>query len=272
MPVLDLDESNGLFFRHAPPGAADGRTFVFFNALTGDTGMWEGVIGERLRAAGHGTLSFNYRGQTDSPFASGIALDAALIVEDTRRLLAHVQPGRAILTGLSIGGLFAARAWLTGLPGVVTEGLVLINTLRRDGTRLRWINDALVRCAEVGGLGLFRDLFVPLLFNEEWQAQHRDEFLKPGPYEPLAADSGHLNLLRHAGSADWDLPYERLDLPVLLITGLQDRVFLDPADVGRLAARLPRARRIDMPHAAHLLPAERPEALAEALSRFAGDL
>ena len=272
MPVLRLDEANGLFYRHAPPNSADGKTFVFFNALTGDTAMWEGVIGERLRASGYGTLSFNYRGQTDSPFAADAALCAALIVEDARRLLAHVQPGRAILTGLSIGGLFAARAWLTGLSGVDTVGLVLINTLRRDGPRLRWINDALVRCAEVGGLNLFRDLFVPLLFNEDWQAQHRDEFLKPGGYAPLAEGSGHLNLLRYAGSADWDLAYERLDLPVLVVTGQQDRVFLDLADVDRLTARMPRARRVDMADAAHLLPAERPEALAEALLRFAGEV
>ena len=272
MPVYEIDEANGLHFAHSEPRQADGKTFVFFNPLTGDTAMWEGMIGESLRAAGHGTLSFNFRGQTDSPFAPGTALSPALIVDDCRRLLGHCRPARAILTGLSIGGLFAAQAWLAGIGGVDTRGMVLINTLRRDGPRLRWINDALVRCVEVGGLPLFRDMFVPLLFGEAWQAANRANFLADGGYQPLDAASGHHNLLRHAGKADWDVPWNRLDLPTLIVTGLQDRVFLDPAVVAELCGQLPRARRLDMPDAGHLIPGEAPAALADALLAFAGEV
>lgn len=271
MATLQLDAENALFYLHAP-AASGGRTFVFFNALTGDTGMWEGVIGARLRQAGHGTLSFNYRGQTGSPFGRDTVLDARCIVADARQLLATLAPREIVLTGLSIGGLFAAQAWLGGLAGLSVRGLVLINTLRRDGPRLAWINDALLRCAEVGGLALFRDLYAPLLFNEDWLATHRADFLKTGGYTPLAPDSGHYQLLRHAGSADWNLPCEALRLPVLVITGLQDHVFLEPEVVDRLCARLPDARRMDMAGAAHLLPAERPDELAAALLAFAQEV
>ena len=270
MTIHSIDDQNGLFYLHTAPTSPSGKTFVFFNALTGDTGMWEGVIGETLRKNGHGTLSFNFRGQADSPFSPGTQIDADLIVEDTRRLLAEIKPTNVILTGLSIGGLFAAQAWLAGIDGVESDGLVLINTLRRDGPRLKWLNDALVRCAEIGGLDMFRDLYVPLLFNEDWQAENRVNFLKSGTYAPLGKETGHYNLLSNAGRANWDLPYEKLTLPVLLITGLQDRVFLDHADVNTLSARLPNAQRIDMANAAHLLPAERPAELTEALLTFAG--
>ncbi len=271
MPHLDLDDGNRLFYLHTRPNHRDGRTFVFFNALTGDTGMWEGAVGAPLRAAGHGTLSFNFRGQPDSPFDAEMDLNETVAIDDARRLLTLLQPHKPVLVGLSIGGLFAAKAWLAGIPGPDVEGLVLINTLRRDGPGLRWINDALVRCTEVGGLQLFRDLFLPVLCNRQWLAEHRDEFLKDAPYAPLAPNSGHANLLRNARTTDWDLPYEDLILPVLVITGLQDRLFLDRDDVDTLFARLPRARRIDMPDAAHLLPAERPEALVTALLQFAGE-
>jgi 3-oxoadipate enol-lactonase len=272
MATWPIDAENGLFHRHAPPAAPGGKTLVFFNALTGDTAMWEGPIAAKVRAAGHGTLSFNYRGQAGSPYAPGTALDAALIVGDACRLIAGLNPVRPLLVGLSIGGLFAAHAWLAGLGGSKAEGLVLVNTLRRDGPRLRWINDALVRCAEVGGLELFRDLYAPLLFGEAWQERNRASFLKPEGYRPLPRDSGHYNLLRHAGTANWDLPYENLALPVLVMTGLQDRVFYDRDDVARIAARLPRARRVDMAAAGHLLPAELPEEFAAALLDFAGEI
>jgi 3-oxoadipate enol-lactonase len=270
MPTLNIDDQNGLFYLHSSPTSPAGKTFVFFNALTGDTGMWEGVIGDTLRRQGHGTLSFNFRGQANSPFAPGTEITPDMITQDARRLLIEINPANVILTGLSIGGLFAAKAWLAGIEGMKCDGLVLINTLRRDGPRLKWINDALVRCAEVGGLEMFRDFYVPLLFNEDWQAENRHNFLTPDRYQPLGKDTGHYNLLRNAGLANWDMPYEELTLPVLLITGLQDRVFLDADDVATLSARIPNADQINMANAAHLLPAERPAKLADALLAFAG--
>jgi 3-oxoadipate enol-lactonase len=177
-----------------------------------------------------------------------------------------------MLCGLSIGGLFAAQSWLAGLPKIETAGLVLINTLRRDGPRLRWIGDALVRCAEVGGLEFFRDLYITLLFNEDWHDENRDKFLTPTPYTPLTKKNGHYNLLKNASSADWDLPYEQLTLPVQVITGLQDRVFLDHHDLEHLYKRLPDARHIKFVDAAHLLPAERPVELTETLLEFAQEV
>jgi len=152
--------------------------------------------------------------------------------------------------------------------------LVFINTLRKDGPRLQWIGDALVRAVEVGGLDLFRDLFLPLLMNEEWLSSNRAAFLKQNQsYNALKPDSGHYKLLSEAGrTADWNLPYEELTLPVLVITGLQDHVFLETDVVAELFKRLPRAEHIYMPDAGHLIPGEQPGSLCEALVGFAEEV
>lgn len=270
MGTYRIDADNALYYEHTPSQTRD-LTFVFFNALTGDTGTWEAVIAPKLRSEGYGTLAYNFRGQTDSPFSPTVRLDADLVVDDAVCLLADLQPSRPVFVGLSIGGLFAARAWLSGAKA---EGLVLINTLRKDGPRLKWIGDALVRAAEVGGLELFRDLYVPLLFNEAWLETNRSGFLKPDmTYTPLPEDSGSYKLLSETGrTADWDLPYEKLTLPALVVTGLQDHVFLERHVVDELFARLPDGRRKDIPDAAHLIPAERPETLADTLLSFAKEL
>ncbi len=267
MPDFQLGPQDSLYYEYASPTIENGFTFIFFNALTGDTTNWETVIAPKLREIGHGTLAYNLRGQTNSTFSPGTKLDVDLIVDDAIRLLGEIKPPRPIMVGLSIGGLFAARAWLKGTEAI---GLVLINTLRRDGPRLQWIGDALVRAAEVGGLDLFRDLFLPLLMNEEWLLTNRSNFLKPeSEYGSLSLESGHYKLLAEAGrEANWDLPYERLDLPVLVITGLQDHVFLEPDVVDTLFSKLPRGQRVDMPDAGHLIPAERPEALVDSLLSF----
>jgi len=269
MPVLALDADNGLYYEHATPARDGAPTFVFVNALTGNTQTWEAVVAPRLREAGFGTLAYNFRGQDASPFAAGTALTPELIVADLRRLLRELDPARPVLVGLSIGGLFAARALLAGAEAA---GLVLLNTLREIGPRIAWVNAAMPRLVAAGGVRLFLDAVFPLLVNAEFAAAARPNFLQDAPYEPIDPDHGHLNLMQHADQADWDVDYARLTLPTLVITGLQDRVFLDLEVVERLYATLPDARREDWPEAGHLLPQERPERLADSLARFGAEI
>jgi pimeloyl-ACP methyl ester carboxylesterase len=264
VPVLQLDAGNGLFHLHTAPQRPNAPTFVFVNALTGSTDHWEKSVAPALRARGFGTLSYNFRGQTDSPFTPGTALTPKLIVADLGRLLADLAPRRPVLVGLSIGGLFAAQALLAGAPA---SGLVLLNTLREIGPRIAWVNDALPALAAHGGVALFMDALLPLLVNQNHAAAVRPNFLK-GDYQPMDPDHPHRNLMHHAGAADWGMDWSALKLPVLNITGLQDRVFLDPDVVDRLYAALSDAQREDWADCGHLVPIECPERLSESLARF----
>lgn len=273
MPQLNLSEGNAVFYDYTPPttdsNTQQGVTFVFYNALTGDAGMWLNEIAPALQQAGHGTLVWNFRGQANSPFTPGLALDDLLIVADASHLLHELKPSRSVLVGLSIGGLFAARTYLAGWPAA---GMVLINTLRRPGPRLAWLNDAALRCAQVGGLELVKDLFGALIFNEQWLAQNHPNAFQDKLYTPLTPEQGHYRLLSDCRSANWDIPYEQLDLPALVLTGLQDDMFLDLADVANYAARLPQVQRLDMADAGHMVPLERPQAFIQALLDFARTL
>ncbi|MGF1640207.1 MAG: alpha/beta fold hydrolase [Rhodospirillales bacterium] len=263
--VLALGDVDGLYYEYDPPSVRQ-QTFVFVNALTGSTATWQTDIGPTLRTAGYGTLAWNFRGQAGSPFTPGTPLDEALIVADLGRLIAAVAPPRPVLVGLSIGGLFAMRALLAGAPA---EALVLINTLRRSGPRLDWINTAMARAARVGGLRLVLDLYMPLLVGPERLAKIRGDFLGDEPYVPIDPADGHFSLLAHARSTDWEVPYEQISVPTLVVTGLQDRLFYDRDEVMALTARLPRAKTLEMADAGHLIPAERPTALAAGLIAFA---
>jgi len=263
MPHLELSPGNSLSYRHTAPPRSGGFTFVCFNALTGDQSIWTDGIGPALAAAGHGLLTYNLRGQFGSDFTLD-AFSVEQIVDDARALMALTAPEKPVHMGLSIGGLFGLELHLRGGIGAA-RGLVLINTLRIEDARLRWLNDALLRAAETGGLELLRDLYAPLLFNTEWQDRNRAGFLKDQPYRPMPEDEGAYRLLAAAGTANWDQPFERIDVPVLSVTGLQDRVFFDAETVNRLAARIPNVTRVDLANAGHMIPAERPAELAEAV-------
>lgn len=264
MALFEISAGNALYYEHTPPARDGAQTFVFVNALTGNTQAWEAVVAPALRKQGFGTLSYNFRGQDASPFQD-VDLTPDLIVDDLCALLAEIKPERMVLVGLSIGGLFAARAVLKGAQA---EALVLLNTLREIGPRIAWVNDALPHLVARGGVRLFMDAMFPLLVNQEMAEAKRADFIADEPYAPLDPDHGHMNLMRNSVRADWDLPYEALDLPVLVVTGLQDRVFLDIDVVDRLAARLPKVERMEWPDAGHLLPQERPEKLTHALAAF----
>ena len=265
---LPLTERASLFYIHHVPARAGAPTFVFVNALTGATGAWEATVAPALRDQGFGTLSWNFRGQADSPFDPELELTDAIITADLQMLLAELQPARPILVGLSIGGLYAARA---GLGGAQAEGLVLLNTLREVGPRIDWVNHAMARIVAHGGVGLFLDALFPLLVNANFAAQARGNFLT-GDYAPLPPEHGHMNLMRNAAQTDWALDWGTLKLPTLVITGHQDRVFLDTEVVDRLFATLPDARREDWADIGHLLPQEAPDRLAQSLARFGAEV
>lgn len=259
-----FDEQNNLFYLHQSPSRAGAPTFFFINALTGSTDHWEASIAPTLRAEGFGTLSYNFRGQTDSGFDPGLELTNEIIVDDILALADAVKPEKPILVGLSIGGLFAAQAHARGLAA---SGIVLLNTLRKIGPRIAWVNDALPQIVSEGGVQMFLDVMFPMLVNPELAAASRPNFLKGG-YAPLDPAHGHMNLMRNSPSTDWNFNWSSLTLPVLSITGAHDRVFRDPDVIEALYATLPDARREDWDDCGHLVPIERPEKLARSLTAF----
>jgi pimeloyl-ACP methyl ester carboxylesterase len=268
MPELRIDRRNTLFYLLTPPASESVPTFVFVNALTGSTDHWESVVAPGLRDQGFGTLTYNFRGQDKSAFDPEIELTNVLIVDDLVRLIDSLQPSIPILVGLSIGGLYAAQAYARARQA---SGLVLLNTLREINPRIAWINEALPHYVAIGGTSLFMGLMMPLLTNSEFAANARPKFLA-GPYEPLDPAHGHANLMRNSVETDWNFDWASLDLPVLSITGLHDRVFRDPAVIDRLYALLPDARREDWDNAGHLLPLERPQRLVESLAAFGREI
>lgn len=268
MATHTISEGNSFPFEYRPPRNG-GVTFTCFNALSGDRGMWLSSIGDAVVQAGHGLLVWNFRGQPETTWTI-TETDEATIVSDAISLFEAVNPAQPVHVGLSIGGLYAVRAHLGGGAGKA-HGIVLLNTLRKAGPRLDWVNNAVVRMAETGGMAMMRDFYSPLLLNQDWQAANRDQFFKT-EYAPLPVSDGTVMLLRSGIKAGWDVPYERLDVPVLSITGNQDRVFRNPADIDELSARIPKLTRIDLDNAGHMIPVEQPKALSDALIQFAAKL
>ena len=180
-----------------------------------------------------------------------------------------VAPPAPILVGLSIGGLFAAQAVLDRARA---DGLVLINTLRKPGRRLDWINQSMVRLARIGGSRLVMTANMPVLASPALLAQMWESTFSDETYEAPAESDGLYRLMVGSLEADWDIEYEALGLPVLVLTGDHDRLFRIDADIAELKARLPDAREVRYRDAGHLIPLEAPQRFTSDLTQFACSL
>jgi len=262
---LDLDGETSIHVvHHAPEGGK--ATFVFLNSMGANTRVWEERHAPDLRARGYGTLSFDYRGQGRTRFGPEATLTPPEIISDIRQVLSALAPRRPVLVGLSIGGLFGASALLAGARA---EGLVLINTLRKQNAQVEWINTLEERLIGIGGMPLVLDVLRPMLSGVDQLAKMRAAHLPEDGYTPWPDDHPRRRLAEGVKQARWDIPWQDLDLPVLVMTGLHDRLFRIQADVDELVALLPDAQVVTYEDGGHSLQAEHPERFVADLVAFA---
>ncbi|ASJ70770.1 alpha/beta fold hydrolase [Granulosicoccus antarcticus] len=127
---VELDDDIGIRVIHSKPQQGK-HTFVFLNSIETTADTWEDRIAPALRKQQYGTLSFDYRCQGKTECGPDAVLESEEMVSDIVRVLEAQQPHRPVMCGLSIGGLFGARA--IG-KGAQAEAIVLINTLRGENT------------------------------------------------------------------------------------------------------------------------------------------
>ena len=140
-----------------------------------------------------------------------------------------VGNGNAALgTGSTIHGVIAHRA----------DGLVLINTLRKQNAQVEWINTLEERLIGMGGMPLVLDVLRPVLSGVDQLEKLRPAHLPEEGYTPWPEDHPRRRLAEGVKQAQWDIAWHDLSLPVLVMTGLKDRLFRIQSDVDELTARL----------------------------------
>src|SRR5260370_36997561 len=116
--------------------------------------MWDGQ--HRALGDAYQVISWSMRGhgQTESP-AEPSKYSADLTVGDMEALLRHLGVQRAVIGGLSLGGV-ASRGFYFAHPGM-TRALVICDSgpgFRNAETRAAWNQRAHARAAGLGARGL----------------------------------------------------------------------------------------------------------------------
>lgn len=257
------EASGGVELHHESRG--EGEPVLFLHGFPFTGALWDPVV-ERLDGGWRCILP-DLRGMGRSPATAAAGMDD--YADDLARLLDALGETRpVVLVGMSMGG-YVAFAFARRHPERV-RALALVATRAQadteEGARGRLATaDRVLR----EGSRVVADDMVGKLFGASAPGELRARWhaiMAATPPEGVAAV-----LRAMAARPDSFGTLRELDGPVLVVVGEEDGIA--PVEDGRRMAEAARAGRlVTVPGAGHMVPVERPDAVADALWRFLDSL
>ena len=255
---------NGAVMHYCDEGRRDARAIVFINALGMDLRIWDELVGPL--AAAYRVVRYDKRGHglSELPAEPPLIDDYAA---DLAALLDRLGVGRAVVVGLSMGGL-VAQALYRQRPDLVAA-MALCGTAAKIGTEESWRQ----RMEEVarGGVEAIADAVTQRWFTAEFRAKRVSELAGWRTMLTRAPRDGYLTACGAQMRADLRPYCGEIAVPVLCVVGEEDGS-TPPSLVRELAGQIGRARFEIIPAAAHMSCIERPDVLRgliEALAKGA---
>jgi 3-oxoadipate enol-lactonase len=235
-------------------GAHDVPVLVLSGGLGTTTAMWDAQVPSF--SAHQRVLRVDHPGHGQSPVPeSRIAVDD--IARALLALLDELEIERASFCGLSLGGMVGQ--WLGANAPERIDRLVLACTGAALGTREVYDERAaLVRREGVAVVaeGARERWFTPAFRNSDEANRIIDELRGIPP-------DGYAACAEAVGTFDFRVKLPQIVPPTLVLFGEEDPV--TPPPVIDELATIPGARRMGLPHAAHLANVEQPDAFAAAV-------
>ncbi len=256
MPAFTIG-NRALHYRDEGP--RDGPALVFSNSLGTDFRIWDPMIAHL--PPGFRILRYDTAGHGLSDHAGAQSIEAH--ANDLIALMDHVGIGQASLIGLSVGGLIA-QAVGKAAPQRLSK-IVFCDTAHKIGTDDIW-NDR-IAMIERDGMQAVLDATLERWFTSAFRETAPDFALWRAMLlrTPVA---GYCDLGRAIRDADFTGDCGALDIEALCICGADDGS-TPPALMQDFAARLPRARYIELDACGHIPCVEQPARLAQEIAAFA---
>lgn len=259
MPFVVLDEL-AVHYRDDGTGPT---TVVFANSLGTDLRIWDDVVSDarstirslRYDKRGHGLTE-----ATPPPYT------VEVLAGDLLRLMDAREVDRAVLCGVSIGGLIALEAAATH-PGRV-RALILCDTAAKIGDAELW--NGRIEAVRTGGLGAIADGVTERWFTANFRDRRTAEHRGWQTLLLRTSVDGYTGACAAIRDADLRERAAAIPFPALVICGSEDGA--TPPDLVRDFARtMPAARFELIERAGHLPCIEQPEAVVKLMHEFLGE-
>ncbi|MEM6943463.1 MAG: 3-oxoadipate enol-lactonase [Pseudomonadota bacterium] len=243
-------------------GPRDGPALAFSNSLGTDFRTWDMLL--PLLPAGLRVIRYDKRGHglSDCPDSPGGPWRIEDHVADLEALLDTLGVRKAVICGLSVGGLIA-QGLAARRPNLV-RAVILCDTGAKIGTDAMW-NDRIAK-VEAGGIEAIAEGVLERWFTKRF----RDE----DPGFPLwrsmlvrTPKEGYLRTATAIRDTDYTERTRALSLPALAICGSEDGA-TPPALVKGTARLIEGCRYEEIADAGHLPCIEQPEVMAGLIGDF----
>lgn len=255
---------NGIMLHHQIIGGPEDKpALVFANSLGTDFRIWRDVI---VRLVGQRPLiMYDKRGHglSDAPPAP-YAMDDH--VGDLAGLLDHLKVKKAIVCGLSVGGMIALGL-AQSRPDLV-RALILCDTAPKIGTDDLW-NDRMA-AVEDKGLEAIADAVLERWFTPAFRAPDNADFIGYRNMLIRQPAQGYNGTCAAIRDSDFTDIAKSLTVPAACVVGDQDGS-TPPSLVAEMAKMIPDARYDELKDCGHIPCVEQPVALADLIRAFTGE-
>jgi 3-oxoadipate enol-lactonase len=260
-PTVQFTRINDIAIHYRLIGAvAEKPVLVFINSLGTDFRIWSDVVA-RL-SDDYAIVLYDKRGHGLSDIGQ-VPYSIEDHATDLAGLLDRLAVKRAIICGLSVGGLIAQSLYQRR-PDLV-QALVLADTAHKIGTTEMW--DARIAAIEAHGIDAVADAVLERWFTPAFR---RPENVAFACYRNMLIRQpvpGYVGTCVAISNADYTEAAKKIAVPVLCVVGDQDGS--TPPDLVRSTADLIAGARFEVIRGAGHIPCvEQPEALTSVLKRF----
>jgi len=257
MPFLKIGDC---VHRYLDEGAKELPALLLANSLGTDLHIWDEVA---ARLARHfRVIRYDKRGHglTEAPTPPYTVDDLAA---DIVGLLDHLEIGRALVCGISVGGLIA-QAFALSHPERV-RALVLCDTGARIGSVESW--EQRIATIRADGLSALASAMMERWFSNEFRERRGIDVRGYSNMLVRTTVDGYLGTCCALRDADLRHTVSRIKCPTLVLCGAHD--IATPPELGRELARLiPGAEFSLIENAGHLSCIEQPDKVTEPMMRF----
>jgi 3-oxoadipate enol-lactonase len=260
---MQFADIRGLVIHYRWSDAGRGKpVLVYSNAVATDLRIWDAVSYKLSDSVS--ILAYDKRGHGLTDLGSppyGIADH----VEDLAGLLDHLKIRRAVICGLSVGGLIAQGLALRR-PELV-RGLILCCTASKIGTANLW--NARIQTVEEDGLAAIAEGTMTRWFTPAFRTPDNPLFAGARTMLLRQDARGYTGTCAALRDADFTEAVEKIDVPVLCVAGDGDGS-TPPDLVKTLAQRIKGSDFAVIDNCGHLPCLEQPGKLAQLIASFIG--
>lgn len=257
---MDFVRANGIVL-HADWRPLAGRpALVFVNSLGTDLRIWDRVVarlGDRFSILRFDERGHGLSGLGEPPY------DIAIMAEDLLALLDHYGIEKAIVCGLSVGGMITL-ALAEAHPERIA-GLILCDTAHRIGSPAFWAER--IGVIERDGLEALGDPVMLRWFSEAFRTEKADETATWRTMVVRQDPRGYAGTCAALRDGDLEAAARGLTVPTLCVVGSVDGA--TPPDLVRsLADLIPNAGFVVIDGVGHIPCVEAPDVLVAHILRF----